>query len=313
MLKRLSLISVLAAILVIAGCTPRPAETPEESILKIGSLPRILDLPAYVAQQEDLYQKHGITVEIIPFRSTTEMSTTFLSGELDGIIQGTFGSVNLNKEQKTSKFVASCFMPHMFEIVASADSGITKPEQLKDRQIATAISTVMDYSLDRLLASQGVEPEDIVKVNIPIMPLRLETLVQGKVDGAILTSPLSDFAVFNGGRIIIDDTDKPFGGPGLIFSLKALEDKPDTIGRFIQAWQQAVDLINPNPEKYHNLLAEVARVPEEITEKVKVPTFPKLHLPDETEIASVIDWMMTNGLLNTPPAYSDIVETRYLR
>ena len=300
----------LATILVLSACSPKEVE---DTTLKIGSLPRILDLPAFVANQEKLYEANGITVEIVSFRSSNEMSTAMITGELDGIIQGTYESVNLNKEEKTSKFIASCVMPRMFEVVAASKSGITSVEQLKGKDIATAVSNVMDYSLDKLLARKGIDSKDVEKVNVPIMPLRLEALVQSKVSAAILTPPLSDFAVSKGAKVVIEDIDQPFGGPGLIFSLKALEEKPNTIGSFVKSWQQAVDLINTNPSKYHSLLAEIARVPEDITDSVQVPAFPALGLPNKAEIESVIDWMIANGIVDTRPVYDDIVETRYLK
>ena len=64
MVKRLILSLCLVIIMVLAGCTAGPTE---KNSLKIGSLPRIFDLTAYVAQQEGLFEEQGIEVEIIPF------------------------------------------------------------------------------------------------------------------------------------------------------------------------------------------------------------------------------------------------------
>lgn len=279
--------------------------------MRLGSLPRIIDLPAYVAQQEGLFQ--GIMVEIIPFRSTMEMNSALLAGEVDGIIQDVFGAVNLNKGDKTSKLVGYCVMPGMFEVIASDRSGITSPAELKHKEIAVAPSTIMDYALERLLLAKGLNPDEIVKVNVPNMPLRLEMLNQGKVPAAILTPPLSDMAVLNGGRVIVDDIEQPFAGPGLVFSQGALKDKSDAISRLIQAWQQAVELINAKPEKYHSLLGETARVPEAVSESIKVPTFPKLQLPTKAAVESVVNWMIGKGLMSQRLAYEEVVDTKYLR
>lgn len=307
MFKRLILSLLLIVILVLAGCTAGPTE---KNSLKIGSLPRIFDLTAYVAQQEGLFKEQGIEVEIIPFRSTIEMNAALLAGELDGIIGDIFMVVNLNIEENTSKLVGSCFMPRMFEVVASPESGITHPAELRDKEIATAAGTIMDYALERLLLKEGLNPDDIVKVNVPNMPLRLEMLNQGKVAAAILTPPLSDMAVLNGGRVIVDDIAEPFAGPGLIFSLDALKDKSDTISRCIQAWQQAVELINTNPEKYHGLLVEIARVPESVS--LEVPVFCQLDFPDKTEVESVVNWMIAKEIMSKPITYEKVVETKYL-
>ena len=307
MFKRLSLILFLVVAMVLTGCTSKPIE---KDSLKIGSLPRIFDMIAYAAQQEGLFDERGIKVEIVPFFSDIELNTAFLTGELDGVINDPFEAVNMNKGEKTSKLVGSAIMPRMFEIVVSGESGITSVAGLRDREIAVSTSTIMEYALDRLLMAEGLNPDDIVKVNIADMPLRVEMLNQGKVSAAILTPPLSDMAVLAGGRVIINDTAEPFAGPGLIFSLEALENKSDAINRCIQAWQQAVELINTNPEKYQNLLNEVAFVPESVN--LDVPTFPQLGLPNQTEIESVVNWMIAKEIMSQPIAYEKVVETKYL-
>jgi len=310
MFKRLSLALFLVVIIVLAGCASKPVE---KGSLRIGSLPRIFDLIAYVAQQEGLFEKQGIVVEIVPFRSTVEMNSALLAGELDGIIQDVFGAVNLNKEREPVKLVGWSVMPRMFEVVASPGSNITYVADLKHREVAVGIGTIMDYALDRLLMAEGLDDEDIIKVNVPSMPLRLEILSQGKVAAAILTPPLSDLAVLNGGRIIVDDTRQPFAGPGLVFSTDALRDKSEAIDRCIQAWQQAVGLINTEPEKYHSLLTEVARVPEAVSRRMEVPTFPKLRLPTEAEVDSVVSWMIGKELVSKPITFAEVVDTTHLR
>jgi len=265
---------------------------------------------AYAAQQEGLFAKQGIDVEIVSFRSTVEMTTALTTGELDGIIQDIFDAVNLNKSEGTSKLVGRCAMPRMVEIVASPGSEITCPADLKGNEVATGVSTIMDYALDRLLLAEGLSPADIVKVNVPIMPLRVEMVSQGKVPAAILTPPLSDLVVLSGGGVITNDIKEPFAGPGLVFSLEALKNKPDAISRYIQAWQQAVELINANPEKYQELLNEVARVPESVN--LNVPVFPQLGLPTRVQVETVVNWFMDNGLMDKPVAYEEVVDTSYL-
>ena len=207
MFKKLILSLFLVITIVLAGCS---TGSTEKNSLKIGSLPRIFDMIAYVAQQEGLFEEQGIVVEIISFRSTLEMNSALLAGELDGIIGDTFLVVNLNKGEKTSKLVGACVMPRMFEIVASEESGIASIAGLRGKEIAVAPSTIMDYALDRLLLAEGLNPDDTIKVNIPIRPLRLEAVNQGKVSAAILTPPLSDMAVFNGGKVILNDIEDPF-------------------------------------------------------------------------------------------------------
>ncbi len=309
MFKRLSLIVLLGVTIMQAGCANGPIE---KSSLKLGAIPLIINLPGYVAQQEGLFEEQGIEVEIVPFTSTAAQNSAFLSGDVDGIFQHIYATAILNNNGETGKLVGASVMP-VFNIIASDGSGIISVEDLKHQEIAVATNTVIDYALERLLLAEGLDIDDIVKVSVPNMPLRLEMLNQGAVPVAILSSPLSDLAVLSGGRVIVNDLEQPFAGPGLVFSQGALKAKSEAIGRFIQAWQQAVGLINTEPDKYHGLLSKISRAPETVSQGLKVPTFPKLELPTEAEVESVVDWMVDKGIASKRLAYKEIMETKYLR
>lgn len=320
----LILLSVCLVALIFTGCAAnsstsqpavvKPAETSAVPVsLKIGSLPRMFDLIAYVAKQDGIFQKYDLQVEIVPFRSTVEMNNALLAGQLDGSIQGTFEAINLNKEKENAKLIGHNFMSRMFEVVVSPGSGITSASQLKGKEIANGTGTVMEYATDELLKSQGMTGKDVTYVNVPNIALRVEMLNQGKVPAAVLTSPTSDLAVSAGNKIILDDSKQLLGGPGLIFSMNALSTKSSGIDRFMKAWQETVDLINANPLKYHSLLVTVASIPGPVANGIPVPTFPKLRLPTQPELDSIVNWMISKGLMSQSLPYDKIVETKYLK
>lgn len=310
MSKLLKLSAIVLALTLLLGCSQ--GLPPEKATLKFGTLPRILDLPLYVAQQEGFFQKQGIEVELVPFRSAMERDTVLLAGQIDGTLEDMFSAIILNKEKETVKVVAASPLDEpMVVIVASAQSKISSAAELKGVEIAVSTNTVMDYALDRLLISQGLQTDQIKKVNIPAMPLRLEMLNQGKVKAAVLTPPLSDMAILNGGRAILDDGAR-IGIPDLLFTTSTLESKPEAVRRFVRAWEEAAQAINRSPDKYRQLLVEVAKVPPEIGESLKVPVFPKLSLPPESEVQSRVDWMIDKGMLEKAISYQEIVNSKFL-
>ena len=132
--QKIVLTILLLSILAFTGCStsaPEPSDqaspaSGENVTLKIGSLPRIFDIVLYAAQQDSIFQKNNLQVEIVPFRSVVERNTAFLTGELDGFVDSIYEVVNLNKDGQNSKAVGHNFMPNMFEIVVSPD-GITEP------------------------------------------------------------------------------------------------------------------------------------------------------------------------------------------
>jgi NitT/TauT family transport system substrate-binding protein len=301
------------ASIILAGCNSEPVKPAERASLKLGVIPLLINLPAHVALQEGLFEKQNLTVEIVSFRSTAEQESALLTGAIDGISQHIFTAVILNKDTETSKLVGACTMPGMYKIIASSASGITNVAGLKNKEIANATNTSVDYALEQLLTAKGLSVNDIIKVNVPVMPLRLEMLNQGKVPAAILSPPLADLAVLSGGKVLAEDSDKPLAGPGVIFSMGAMKDKSDAIGRFIQSWQQAVELINANPEKYRSLFIEIAKIPEPVSQKMQVPNFPKLKAPENSEVESVVKWLVAKGVMSKSITYKEVVDTKYVK
>ena len=291
-----------------------PATTPVSSepvSLRIGSLPRIFDLVLYTAQQEGIFEKNGLAVEIVPFRSVVERNNAFLAGQLDGFVDSIYEAININKEQEYCKAVGHALMPSMFEIVVSPSSGIDSPAQLKGKEIATSTATIMEYALDTLLASEGIGAGEVSYVNVPNMPLRLEMMAQGQLDAAILTPPLSKAAIAAGNKLILDDTKQLLAGPGLIFSDAAIQSKTEGIDRFINSWQDTVKLINASPDNYRGLLASTAQVPDTLAASYEVPVFPEVRLPSQEELSLLLDWMKSKDMLNTDIPYEKIVDTRF--
>ena len=98
-----------------------------------------------------------------------------------------------------------------------------------------------------------------------------------------------------------------------IFSTQALQNKSEAIGRFIDSWQEAVRVINANPEKFRALIVSSAKVPEAIATTYKIPVFPELGLPSESDLKTIVDWMKAQGIASQDVPYNKVVETRYLK
>jgi len=290
------------------GCT---AKADDYLSLKMGEIPLTINLPAHVAEQEGFFKEQKLKIEFATVNSTVEQNTILLTENVDGIFQHIFQTVVLNSNSDTCKIIGSSEMPDVYYIIASPRSGINSPQDLRGKEISVATSTVIDYALEQLLLTEGLTSADIIKNNTPSMPLRLEMLNQGKVPAAILSSPLAELAVLNGGKVIINDKNRPLGGPGLLFTRNSLDTKSEAISRFVIAWQKAVDLINENPQKYRDLLMEIANASPDVD--LKVPLFPRLEVPAEEEVLSVVNWMTGEGLLTRALTYNDLVDTKYLR
>jgi NitT/TauT family transport system substrate-binding protein len=98
----------------------------------------------------------------------------------------------------------------------------------------------------------------------------------------------------------------------LSFSVDALDNKTNAVRMFLKAWDRAAEEINANPESFRGLLLTKIRVPGNIQQTYKIPAYPRRQIPNATQWADVIDWMMAKGLLDSTLSYRDSVTDEYL-
>jgi len=316
--KGLLFVVVILTTLLVTACGGQvpPSETKEQKTIKIGLLPIEDNLPFYVAEQDDLYTKAGIKIELVNFASAVERDTALQAGQIDGEVADLV-AVGLLKKGGTDVKVASIGLgatpaEGRFAILSSPKSGISKPEDLKNVEIGVSENSIIDYVTDKMLLDSGLEKETIKMVSIPKIPVRLDMLLSDQIKAATLPDPLATLAESQGAHLIIDDTKKNFTQTVLLFRSDSIRSNPEGIQGLVKVYEDAGQTLNQNPDKYRSLFIEKARVPKPIEQTYKSPTFSKLRLPTEGEITQVMDWMVDKKLLDKPYSYEELIDSNLL-
>jgi NitT/TauT family transport system substrate-binding protein len=115
-----------------------------------------------------------------------------------------------------------------------------------------------------------------------------------------------------GAELVVDDSQyTEYSQSVLSFSTAAIESKPNTIKKFLKAWNQAVGDMNSNPGQFSDLLIEQGRVPESIQGSYQMPPFPAGEVPSQAEWQDVVDWLLEKELIDQPINYEDSVLTGF--
>lgn len=309
------LLMLLTSLLFI-GCGGQKDEKAES--LKIGLL-RIDDsLPFYVAEQEGLFDKYDVAVELIAFNSGKDQSIALESGELDGLMTDMVVQSLLRKSGVDVKAVAMALgataEEGRFLVVSAPDSDIRTPADLNGRRVAIANNTMMDYLVEMLSTYTQVDYASLELVNMPDLMLRVTTLLEGQdIEAAILPDPLAAYAVYAGAHIVIDDTAV---GENLSQSVVAmtgetLTNRQQEVQKMLSAYNEAIALLNANPENYRQLCVQTARVPEELAEDYPIPHYTPNCVPDEAAVERVVDWLVKRQLIEAPYSYTDMVDKTF--
>ena len=177
-----ALAASLVASLLLAGCattttsstgTTPAAVTP--AVIRLGNLPTEDILPLWAAQQGGLFEKAGITVQIVPFQSAQERDAAYTAGAIDGFMGDLIAVGTLNNGSFPTKAVTICLgatpAEGRFGVVAAPKGAIAKllspnspssgPVFLKQMQrlanvpVGTSLNTIQEYVLDGLMQEAG--------------------------------------------------------------------------------------------------------------------------------------------------------------
>ena len=322
-MKKTKLTKIIAAslmgMLLFTGCGGGDAKDNNANAepLTVG-LMRIDDsFPFYVAEKEGLFEKHNVAVELQNFSNARDLSTALQGGELDALMTDTVVTGLSIKGGADVRIVAMALgaVPEegRFLVISAPDSGITSPEQLAGKEIAISNNTMMDYLIDQF--EDELNLGELTTRSMPDLMLRTTTLLEGGVDAAILPDPLAAFAVAEGANIVIDDTKL---GENLSQSVVVVTKENIDVNRaqveaMLAAYNEAIALINANPDKYRAFALECANVPETLAETYPTPTFTANCVPTEAQIARVNAWLVEKELLTEAYEYEQMVDDTFVQ
>lgn len=317
--------STLMGAMLLTGCggsdTANENANAEQNVEPITvGLMRIDDsFPFYVAEKEGLFEKHGVNVELQNFSSARDLSTALQGGELDALMTDPVVTALSLKGGTDVRIVAMALgaVPEegRFLVISAPESGITSPEQLEGRNIAISNNTMMDYLVEQYENTLGLDKTAITTVNMPDLMLRTTTLLEGtEIDAAILPDPLAAYAVAEGANVVIDDTklDENFSQSVVTVTADAIQNNRAAVDAMLDAYNEAIELINANPDEYRTFALECANVPEALAETYPTPSFTAESIPDEAAIAQVNSWMVERGLLDKAYTYTEMVDTSFI-
>ncbi|MBI3962881.1 MAG: ABC transporter substrate-binding protein [Deinococcus sp.] len=270
------------------------ASAQELQPVRVGLLQIVDALPVFVARDQGLFQQAGLAPDIITFASAAERNDAIVAGELDFWIGDVVSMALLRKAAPVRiAFLALGATPQegRFAILVPPNSPLQALADLHGHPVAISQNSVIEFVLDQLLAGTGISVQKQVVDNIA---QRFQLLVDGQVDAAVLPDPLLSLAVTLGARILQDDTAENISQS--VWGIR--EGAENLLPALQQAYNQAVDLINADPQGFIPVLARDARLPPQIQTSFVVVPYPRVQLPTPAQVERVINWLVSDkGLL----------------
>lgn len=282
----------------------------------MGVLPIIDNLPFHVAVSESIFVKNKLKVELVPFQSALERDTAMRAGAIDGMLTDLVSAVLLEATGCDISIVSvglgASPSEGRFALVASPKTRINTIKDLKGVKVGISSNTIIEYVLDRLLASNGLKPGSVGKLDVPKLPVRTEMLLSGQLKACVLPDPMAAYALSRGAKLIDDDTDESISQTVILFRKEFVDRNAEQITRLMKAYADAVNHINADKEAYRNMLADIAGIPTAIKLTYEMDRWPRPQMVLDSDIAAVVDWMLAKGLIRERVASRRLCDGRFL-
>jgi NitT/TauT family transport system substrate-binding protein len=277
--------------------------------LKIGLMPAVDSIPLLIAQDQGYFADEGITVELQIFRNQLYRETALQTNAIDGSVSDLINAV-YNWRSRSGIKVGSITDGH-FSLVTAPNSSI---RTIADWNRATSVDTgllensIIYYVAERMLQSAGGSVDRINLITTLQVPARMEMVIAGRIEAALLPEPVTRIAVAQGARVLAD-TSALAQTPGvLLFTQRARSGKAGEIAALYRAYNRAVAALNRNPDSFRGAIVRLGEFPPAVEQTMIIPTYQPARPPTPEEVADVTGWMVAKGLIDTAPGYSDLVQ-----
>jgi NitT/TauT family transport system substrate-binding protein len=260
---------------------------------KVGYLRVMDDAQAIAAFEGGFYKKHGLDVELMEFKSGTDLIKALVSGQVDSGVLGFTNAVAWASKGADLKVVGGAQLGY-HALVAREDVGISKVADLKGKILASqAEGSTADTVLKGVVLKQaGLKPDDVQIMGVSPQ-VAVQSLAAKRVDAAFLFEPQATIAqliaptkqVYEIGEVW------PFPCMVVITAGETLKNRKDAVWKSLDAQREAIELLQKKPAEASKLIASY------FIAEPTLKTLKKGELPREVVIADAIKSQTFNAAL----------------
>jgi NitT/TauT family transport system substrate-binding protein len=251
------------AVLLLFALFPGISSAQEPALKKINwgqtALSAAMWIP-WIAKEARIYEKNGLSVEIVLLRGSGQSSQAMLGGSLFAapVALPQVMLANLNGADMVN-------VAHTIAVASSkllVKPEIRKAEDLRGKKVATSsIGSLGDFLFRYALRKHGINPDrEIAWIAIGTNSERLQALLSGAIDGADVTYPADIQAERKGYRVLIDARKEiTFPTTSVVTRRKIIREDRDTVMRLVRSHVEGIAFHKQNKEFALKVLTKYVR------------------------------------------------------
>jgi len=312
-----SILVVAAFVLTACGAPTESAKTPIR--IAVNLWPGLY--PAAIAQEEGFFAKHNVPVEIHYYESYPQTYADLVAGKVDGL-SAIVGDMLLINNQSNLKFVFPVDASDGADVfIVGAD--VQSAADLKGKRLGSGFGTYGELYVRTLLEQNGISMTDVTMVNSPAE--NAVAAFPSQVDAIHTYEPYASETLEKGGHILSTSSETPNLMLGaMTFPATFVQNRPEDIQAFTDAWFEAVDWMYANPEQVPAVVAKAFGIPVDYVwfggDKVFTRAEAEALMQPGNDFSSAyfvtqqyIDFLVTSGSLSTKPNLDELIDPSFLK
>ena len=271
----------------------REAFRRDSAALKIAVMPTLDCLPLFVAQQYELFDSVEGGVRLKFYMAQMDCDTAIQRGRVEGVVTDLVRAMRIDQQGVKMRYVAATNA--YWQLVTNRNARIKQLKQLDDKMVAMTRYSATDLLSDCARDSVKLAPNQVFKVQINDLNVRVQMLMNNEIDALWLPEPQATQARIMKHSLVLDSRNVSLNLGIMAFREKEMrrQARAKQLALLIKAYNQACDSINKNGiahykqifiDRYQMKAALVDSLPQDIR-------FPHACGPRQQDVTFVEKWL----------------------
>lgn len=317
-MKKNLLISLFSMIIFLSMSVLSPINTLAVEVpkIKVGISALITAfLPVYVAKEKGFFEKEGLDVSLVFFKSGTESSQAIVSGDIKFGSGGLTEPILLSDQGIDTRVVAGALNSMVYKLYASPD--IKSPKELNGKVMGVSkYGALSDFVVKEIIKEYQLK--DVKVLQIGSHAARLAAMDTKQIHATILDAPLTAKAESKGYNMVVDVVKMlPDFVKEVIYAREDFVQKnPDTTKAFLRAYVKAMKFVKENKKESIAVNSKVLNFSAQESElgyDEMFPAWPANSMPSLKGFNPMIERMFEAKQINKKYTPEDLSDLRFLR
>jgi NitT/TauT family transport system substrate-binding protein len=295
---------IIATICLISGCGQSYEETKritraqrlkmlreDSAALKVAVLPTLECLPIYLAKDHQLFDT-VVDIRLKKFTAQMDIDTALTNNRVQLGVTDLVRAERMKKEGADLEYLA--MTNAYWQLITNRVARITDLKHLDDKMLAMTRYSVTDMLGELAVDSAKLKPEQVFRIQINDVNVRLKMLENNEMDALLMTEPQAAQARLLKHKVLLDSRKMDLQMGAIVMQGKGMDDKnrKRQMEVFIKGYQAACDSINTfGIAHYRDLIVKYCQVKSESVELLDKNKFVGLAKPRQQDIERAQKWL----------------------